>query len=134
MKLGAELRPGCFDSVELEQEVSAETLASVLERPPALLDLPGAAMDEVRRLFGRPPLVRVGVLENERVRRGGPGRPFEIDRIAFPDGSEAYELEVETEDLPGAEAWVRERVLGAGISLSPQRWTKMERLLKLLEP
>jgi len=137
LKCGTEVRPGFFDSLEIEEEVDPGVLARALEEPESLVDLPLAAIAELQRRFGRPPLVVAGTLVNERVRRetgvGPSNLVLEVDRLLFPDGSEAYELEIETSDPPRAEAWVHDTIIAAGVRLEPQRMTKMERFLEWLD-
>ncbi len=137
LKCGTEVRPGFFDSLEIEEEVAPGVLSRALETPGSLTDLPFAAIAELERRAGRLSLVVAGTLVNERVRREtgvGPSRlVLEVDRLLFPDGSEAHELEIETGDPPRAEAWVRDTIIAAGVRLEPQRMTKMERFLEWLD-
>ncbi len=127
LKCGAEVRPGFFDSLELESEVSPAALAEALDRPEAMLDWPHEALLELKRRFGRPRLRVSGRLENERVRREVAGERLDVDCLRFPDGSEAYELEIETQDLDRTQTWLTAALRSKGIHLEPQRQTKMER-------
>lgn len=128
LKCGVEVRPGFFDSLELESAVSEEELSQALQRPEAMLDWNHGAIGELKKRLGRPALRVSGRLVNERVRRRVALEQLEVDRLTFPDGSEAYELEIETDDVERTEAWLRQAILPRGILLEPQRLTKMERL------
>jgi len=97
-----------------------------MEEPRSLLDLPLDPIRELKARFGLAPLVLVGTLANERVRREHCGFLLEVDRSIFPDRSEEYELEIETHDPGGAMEWAS----GLGLLLEPQRLTKLERLLR----
>jgi uncharacterized protein YjbK len=133
LKCGSEVRPGLFDSLEIEEEIESAALEAALRRPATLLDLPLNAIDELKRHHGRPSLIALiaaGRLENERVKRETGDVVLDVDRIIFPDGSEAYELEIETDDPPHAEAWILATLAPCGIILEPQRLTKLEQLLQ----
>jgi uncharacterized protein YjbK len=135
VKCAEEARPGYFDSLELEAELSEAVFQQALADPASLLDLPLAPLAEIRRRFGKPALAVIGRLENERVERSAiPGAPFaafEVDRLGFGDGGEEYELEVEVDEgvAPEAESWIEAHVRGRGIRLEPEPKTKLERLL-----
>lgn len=129
LKVGREVSPGNFDSLEIEHELSERDASRCLERPESLLDLELQAIRELRGRVGCPPLVRIGTLRNERVRRDVDGWVLEVDRMRLPDSSELHELEMETEAVEAARAWVRREIEGRGIRLEPLRKTKLERLL-----
>ena len=130
LKCGEEVRPGFFDSLELEAAIPSGSLQALLERPDSLLDLSLPPIEELKRRFGRPQLLLIGTLENERVKRTIDGLVLEVDRVTFPDGSELYELEIETDEVLPAEAWVKATLIPRGLRLEPQRWTKLEELLQ----
>ena len=129
LKCGREVSPGNFDSLEIESEVSPGLLAAAREHPPMLLDLDLPGIDELKRRVGHVALRTAGTLENERVRREIGGWTLEVDRLSFPDGTETYELEIETVDVDGARAWIDRELRSRGMRLEPQRRTKFERLL-----
>lgn len=132
LKCGREVAPGSFDSLELEGEVPSSVLRAALQDPMSILDLRLPAIDELVRRLGRPQLVLAGTLLNERVRRWIGGWTLEVDRVTFPDGSESYELEVESEDQGRLRRWVDEELMAKGLALEPQRRTKFEQLLDWL--
>ena len=128
------MAPGFYDSLELEEALEDETFRAISSDPGSLLDLPVKAMEELRLRFGRPPLERIGLLANERVRREVDGWTLDVDRILFPDGSESYELEIETDRAELARRWVDAEIRGRGLRLEPQRLTKLEQLLERGRP
>ena len=130
LKCGVEARPGYFDSLELEAEISEGSIAALLQKPATLLDLLLPPIEELKRRFGRLEVSLLGRLHNERVRRTIDGLVLEVDRVTFPDGSELFELEIETDEILRAEAWVDSRLISHGLRLAPQRLTKLEELLK----
>lgn len=129
LKCGREVSPGSFDSLELERDVDRAVLARALADPATILDLGIAPVGELLRRVGRIPLVVAGTLVNERVRRGVGGWTLEVDRVTFPDGTESFEVEIETEDVERLELWVERELLGRGICVGPQRRTKLEQLI-----
>jgi len=140
LKHGRETSPGYFDSAELEAPVAPEALEAAIALPASLLDLDIEPVRELVRLHGRPALVYLGTLENERVRRrveaGGAGDlVLEVDRMRFPDGSEAHELEIEVGagQADAAAEWILDRARRRGIRLDPERATKLERFLAWLD-
>jgi len=140
LKHGREVTPGYFDSAELEAQVAPEALESAVALPASLLDLDMEPIRELLRLHGRPALVFLGTLENERVRRrveaGGAGElVLEVDRMRFPDGSEAHELEIEVgaDQADPAAEWILDKARRRGIRLEPERATKLERFLAWLD-
>lgn len=126
LKCGREVSPGLFDSREIDSPIGWRILKAAMEEPRSLLDLPLDPIHELKERFGLPPLIFVGTLTNERVRRDHGGFRLEVDRLIFPDRSEEYELEIETHDTGGA----MELVSRLGLRLEPQRLTKLERLLR----
>jgi len=134
LKAGKEVRPGLFDSLEIEEEMTSEEAGRILLRPAALLERSGPVIEELRRRRGDPRLVAAGTLTNERVqRRPEPTLRLDVDRVVFPDGTESYELELETSDPVGAERWLADLVLRHPLRLEPERLTKMERFLRWKE-
>src|SRR5262249_24104274 len=111
LKCGPEGRPGYFDSLELEAEIRQGALAAPLRKPGWILDLLLPPIEELKRRFGRLEVSLLGTLQNERVRRTIDGLVLEVDRITFPDGSEIFELEIETDDILRAEAWVDSKLI-----------------------
>jgi uncharacterized protein YjbK len=144
LKCGREVRPGLFDSLELESVLEPGELEAILAAPGRIQGLRVPAIDELKRRFGALDIVRVGVLRNVRTRLQGPrGLVFELDRLAFPDESEGYELEVEIaapapgdETEPGREVEeiVRRELALLGVQAAPERKTKLERLVALVDP
>ena len=130
LKCGIQVEPGFFDSLEIESVVPREVLVTALESPPSLLGLDLPPIAELGRRFPALDLVVAGTLENERARRVVEGIVLEIDRLSFPDGTQSYELEIETEDRRGVAAWVETELSKAGIRLEPQPLTKFEQLLE----
>lgn len=129
LKCGQEVRPGYFESLEFEADLPPQVARDALGQPEILWDLGLEPLDELERRSGRIVLVPAGQLANERVRRELEGHSLEIDRLRFPDGSETHELELETEAVAAAEAWVQDRIIASGILLAPETCTKMERFL-----
>jgi uncharacterized protein YjbK len=132
LKVGAEVRPGYFESLETERSVAASWFHGALGDPGRILAAHPDALEAARRQLEGEPLLHVGTLVNERVERLVAGHRLEVDRLHLPDGREAYELEVETDDAAGAEAWLRESAGRHGIVLAPSRRTKMELLMDAL--
>jgi uncharacterized protein YjbK len=132
LKRGTEVEAGYFQSLEVEAPLPPGAVDRIRRDPPAVygLDLPPVA--ELKALFGELPLVAIGVLRNERTRIECGGRVLEIDRMTFPDGTEEYELEVETSDPAGTRAWLVRELTGLGVAAEPGRETKFERLLRKL--
>lgn len=130
LKCGREASPGNFDSAEFEVEIPRQRLEAALERPDSLLDPELSPVAELLARVGRLDLRLAGRLVNERVCREVDGWKLEVDRLTFPDGSESYELELETEDVDRARAWLEEELDARGIAHRPQRFTKFERLLE----
>lgn len=120
---------GYFDAVEVECETAPEWLDQVLERPDRLLESPLPPAKEVRERFGRPPLDLVGRLTNQRVQVAA-RYLLEVDHLSYPDGSESFEVEIETPDPEGARRWLEETLAARGIRAEPQRLTKLETLMR----
>ena len=140
LKHGRETSPGYFDSAEIEAPVAPEVLERAIGDPASLLELGLEPVRELIRLHGKPALVHLGTLENERVRRrveaGGAGElVLEVDRMRFPDGSEAHELEIEvgSGQADAAAEWILDRARRRGLRLEPERATKLERFLAWLD-
>jgi uncharacterized protein YjbK len=131
LKCATEVRPGYFDSLELEAELDPVVARAALLEPNTLWEMPLTPLDELRRRCGQMALVAIGQLANERVRREVEGHGLEIDRLQFPDGSETHELEIEiaSDEVAAAQAWVQHRVVGGGILLEPETKSKLERFL-----
>jgi len=129
IKFGREVRPGYFDSLELEAEIERGLALAAASEPDALLRSPLEPIAELLRRTGPLQLISVGRLTNERVRREAAGHVLEVDRMQFPDGSESHELEIETEDAAGAAEWIQGEAARAGLLLEPMSLTKLEQLL-----
>lgn len=129
LKIGAEPRPGLFDSVELEERISPETARRILEAPEAIYLLDAAPVRALRERFEPLPLEALGCLRTERITKDSDGKRLEFDRLIFPDHSEAFELEIETDDPEGVERWLRGVLDGLGIDVEPQRRTKLEQFV-----
>ena len=132
LKLGREVQPGHYEAHEAELPVTAEDMRLGLADPGRLLaGHPGLLEPAARALAGEA-LRHVGSLENHRVVRRVAGLRLEVDRLVLPHQREAHELEVETEDLATAEAWLRAQAARHGIRLEPARRTKMELFMDAL--
>jgi uncharacterized protein YjbK len=127
-KRGAEVEAGFFRSQEIEGPLSLEEAAEVLAHPAALYHLPLPPVEETRARFGELTLQVVGSLVNERTFHQAPGFQVELDRVTFPDGSQFFEVEVETEDPSAARAWLEETFRSLGVNAAPSRMTKLARL------
>ncbi|MGQ9590013.1 MAG: NYN domain-containing protein [Planctomycetota bacterium] len=128
-KCGRETAPGVFESEEIEEEIPAAALDAARRDPGKLWEISPRVAAALSERIGRRPLGLAGSLENERTRREVGGWILELDRTSFPDGSENYELEIETDRPLEAKAWAEREVEGKGIRLAPERRTKYERLL-----
>lgn len=131
-KHGRETRDGSgyFDCVELETEVPRELLEEALQRPTVLAEHASPPAAALRRRFGALPLVYHGSVRNERLEYCSLSYPLVVDRVTFPDGGEAYELEIETEDQEGARRWIEGELRSRRIAFKPQHLTKLELLLE----
>lgn len=128
-KNGTQVEAGYFRSTEIETELDGHQLEQALARPATLFDQDLAPMQELTREFGELDLRLIGTLENERSKLDVEGHRVELDRMRFPDGSEAYEIELESEEPEKARAWCLEKLAEAGIKTSPSTRTKFHRLL-----
>lgn len=133
LKVGREVRAGYFDSLEIEQEIAAPLAQEILAQPSRVHRINSEVVRELQRRCGVLPLVSVGELHTERTKKLCGDVLLEFDRIVFPDGSEAFELEVETADVAVVERWVQQALTSLGVEVQPQRRTKMERLIQWLE-
>jgi uncharacterized protein YjbK len=130
LKRGTEVEAGYFRSIEVEAALRAEVLAGILADPPTVwrLDLP--PVREARSLIGEVPLAVIGKLRNERSAFRAEGFRVEVDRMVFPDGSEEYEVEMETAEPDRARRWLGGELARLGVRAEPGRETKFERLLR----
>jgi len=64
------------------------------------------------------------------VRRELQGWILEVDCLTLPDGSQIYEIEIETEAVDRAWDWVERNLRARGLRLVPQRRTKFEELIE----
>ena len=124
------MEAGYFRSTEIESEIPPGWVQGILDVPGSLFGLDLPPVQEVRRLFGEPDLRIIGRLDNERSRFHGGGLTIEVDRMTFPDGSQEFEVEVETGDPGAARAWLLGEFLRLGVRHEPGRRTKFERLLR----
>jgi uncharacterized protein YjbK len=127
-KCGSEVEAGFFRSQEIEAPLSPEEAAAVLASPATLYRLRLPPVEELRSRFGEPPLGVMGSLVNERTSFQAERFLVELDRVTFPDGSQFFEVEVETEDPAAARAWLEELFRRLGINATPSRLTKLARL------
>ena len=132
LKSGTEVEAGYFRSQEIEEEIPADLLPEIRRRPGRILGLDLAPVRELRERFGEPPLAVIGVLINERSTFRAGGFVLEVDRMTFPDGSEEFEVEVETVNPGQARSWVEGEFRRLGVNAAPSRRTKFERLLAKL--
>ena len=133
MKVGREVHPGYFDSIEIEDEIAASVGREVLASPEAIYSVDSPVSGALRQRCGVVPLEVIGCLRTERTKKVHGEVRLEFDRIVFPDGTEAFELEVETSNVAVVEHWVRNALAELQIQVEPQRRTKMERLIDWLE-
>ncbi|MGH9362465.1 MAG: CYTH domain-containing protein [Thermoanaerobaculia bacterium] len=132
-KAGAELEAGYFRSTEIEAPIDPPALSSILKHPSSLYRLPLAPAEILRARFGELSLEVVGTLTNDRSRFRAGAYLVEVDRLLFPDGSEEYEVEVETERPEEARAWLEAEFRRLSVRAAPSRQTKLARLLRWLE-
>ncbi len=133
LKSGTEVEAGYFRSTEIEAVLSREVLKRVHREPGFLYHLDLKPVKELRARFGELPLVLVGELLNERCRFQSGGFLIELDRMTFPDGTQEFEVEVETRDPGLARAWLLEEFQRLGIRPEPGRQTKFERLVRKIK-
>lgn len=132
-KRGSELEAGVFRATEVEAPLEGGTVEEILRDPKNLYALPIPPVEAFRSRFGEPDLLWVGVLVNERKRFRDGRFLAEVDRMVFPDGSEEYEVEVETEDLPAARTWLLEEFERLRVRARPSRLTKLARLAQWIK-
>ena len=133
IKVGREVSPGYFDSLEIEETIPADVAREILTQPSRIRTVDGEVAHELERRCPDAVLVTVGELITERTRKMHNDVLIEFDRIVFPDTTEAYELEIETTQVAVVERWIRRGLRELGIQVGPQRRTKMERLVAWLE-
>ena len=130
LKVGSEIETGYFRSLEVEAPLDL-TLAQRILRDPKTLDaLDLEPLREFRVRFGRLSLLCVGSMENERALYRAGSFLVEVDRMVFPDGTEAYEVEIETEEPDRARAWLEGELRRLGVRAQPSRITKFGRLVE----
>ena len=124
---------GFFDAIEIETAVPEEIIYRVSAHGPKELLRSGLApAEEVLKRFGAVHLVEIGRLVTERQRIDS-RYPLELDRVHLPDGSEFFELEVETEEPQAVEEWLSGRFQDLGVRAVPQSLTKLQMLLDRCE-
>ncbi len=131
VKLGA-LRSGLADSLEYEQAWSGP-----LEIPPSSSAIWGAGhpgMEALEQRFGRRfALVWIGKMVNRRsLYRSTEGLCVEVDASRYPDGTEDYEVEVETYEPERDRRLLEVLLKRLGIRFVPQTETKYQRFLEHL--
>jgi inorganic triphosphatase YgiF len=128
LKIGRELSPGMFDSVEYNQLVENADPETWQDAEPMIV---------LRREVSQAPIVLQGESRNHRLLFEPPvgvGRVWELDRCELPDGQEFCELEVEVE-VETAEACSELEVTLVGwlsqasVSIAPSQMTKYARFL-----
>lgn len=130
LKIGAEPRPGFFDSIEIETEIAPEVARRVLAKPGEVYRLDAPPIAALRERFEVLPLEALGCLTVERTTKSISGRWLEFDRLVFPDGSERFELEIETHRPKTDARWLRETLEDLGVPVEPQRRTKLEQFVE----
>lgn len=128
-KNGTQVEEGYFRSTEIETELDDAQVQQALSDPSWLFEQNLAPMREVEEEFGTLHLEVIGSLENERCKLEVEGHRVELDRMRFPDGSEAYECELESEDPESARSWCLEQLAKADVVVKPSTKTKFHRLL-----
>ena len=122
--------PGFFDVVEVEGEVRKELLEEALARPDVLLRESHPAIRSVLKHYGQIELEPIGYLDTLRRCRQYEGLLLECDEMAYPDGSRAFEVEVETTRPEHTRKALLRIFDELGITASPQRHSKLQGLLR----
>lgn len=130
LKSGTELEAGYFSSEEVEADITGAILAELRRDPASMFRHDLAPVRALRARFGEPKLVLIGTLRNERARFLAQRFLVEVDRMTFPDGTEEYEVELETEERGAAREWLLGEFRRLGVRAEPGRETKLERLLR----
>lgn len=128
-KNGTQIEDGYFRSTEIEVELDALQLDEALANPCVLFEWNVEPIQELERQIGRVELELIGKLENERTRLRVDDHLVELDRMRFPDLSEEYEIELESERPEEAREWCLTRLSKLGVEVSPSTRTKFHRLL-----
>ncbi len=134
LKCGTEVEAGFFRSVEIEAPVDAPVAEGLRRDPPAVYRLNLEPINFLRERHGVLPLAVIGSLHNERTSVAAGRFLVELDRIRFPDGSEEFEVEIETEEPVAALTWIEGEFRRLGVRASPGRETKFARLVRWLKP
>lgn len=129
LKIGTEARPGFFDSMELEQTIPPGAARRILAGPSEMYLLDAAPVRALAERFGVLELVSLGAVDVERTTKDEGRHRLEFDRLVFPDGSESFELEIETDQPEAVETWLRGVLVDLRIPLEPQRLTKLEQFV-----
>ena len=129
-KNGTQVEDGYFRSTEIEVELNAQQLDEALASPGVLFDWNVEPIQELEQQIGRVELKLIGKLENERTRLQVDDHLVELDRMRFPDLSEEYEIELESERPEEAREWCLTRLSKLGVEVSPSTRTKFHRLLR----
>ena len=130
LKVGTRVDQGYFEAHEWN-EALAEDQAHALVEGGAAWPWESEPLRHFERLFGQRQLVRLGSVENVRIRVPLFGDEVaELDKTRFPDGSVDYELEIETEDPRAVRGFLSER----GWDFPNQSKTKFRRFLERFNP
>ena len=133
LKSGTTVADGYFRSQEDEEPLTGEEVDLLLRLPAACDGLHPKARDVVRSalaLLGEGDLKVVGKLVNlRRNYRLAPEIVVELDLLSFPDGSQEFELEIETGDPESARRLLDPLLTRLGIGVTPRSETKFQRLL-----
>ncbi len=132
LKCGTEVEAGFFRSVEVESTVATPVAEGLRRDPTSIYGLELEPVAYLREHSGVLPLTVIGSLRNERTSITAGRFLVELDRIGFPDGSEEFELEIETEDSASARDWVEGEFRRLDVRASPGRETKFARLVRWL--
>jgi len=91
-----------------------------------------AGMAALAQMFGgRFPVAWVGRMTNRRrICRTAGGLLLEVDASLYPDGSEDFEVELETRDPAGDRRRLEGLLARLGVSVEPQTATKYQRFLE----
>lgn len=129
LKIGREMAPGVFDSVEYNQLVDSEEPADWSETEPVRV---------LRAEVSTAPIVEQGESRNLRQLYPPPvrvGRVWELDKCELPQGRQFCELEVEVEaaDVDSSAKLLMGWLESLGVSPQPSEKTKYARFLASLK-
>ena len=119
-------RPGFFDSVEVESEISGEIFDAAHSDARALIDSGTPAALAMTKRFPDIELRYLGMLHTRQLG----DLLVELDHVTFPGGDEGFEVEVETPEPEVARVTLKAELERRGIPLRAQAQTKLEQFLR----